>query len=115
MDKYMLFDKHVSELIKKIVGILMFLNRSSSALDKPSRITVVQTLALSRLNDCLRIWGTTNKTIMSDAQKLHNFAAKVAIGGAKKFEHATPIIQELGWLKNEEKMYWKLVLLYLKS
>ncbi len=50
MDKYMLFDKHVSELIKKIVGILMFLNRSSSALDKSSRITVAQTLALSRLN-----------------------------------------------------------------
>ncbi len=41
---------------------------------------------------------------MSDAQKLHNFAAKVAIGGAKKFDHATPIIiQELGLLKIEEK------------
>ncbi len=40
---------------------------------------------------------------MSDAPKLHNFAAKVAIGGAKKFDHATPIIQELGWLKIEEK------------
>ncbi len=40
---------------------------------------------------------------MSDAQKLHNFAAKVAIGGAKKFDHVTPIIQELDWLKLEEK------------
>ncbi len=42
---------------------------------------------------------------MSDAQKMHTFAANVAIWCAKKFEYVTPIINELGWLKLEENMY----------
>ncbi len=40
---------------------------------------------------------------MSDAPKMHNFAAKAAIGGAKNFDHVTPVIQELGWLKLKGK------------
>ncbi len=80
----MLFDKHVSEITKKVIETLMCINRNSIALDKSSHITIVQTLALGFMNYCLRIWGITNKTIMSDAQKVHNFTVKVAIGGAKK-------------------------------
>ncbi len=34
MDKNMLFDKHVSEITKKVIGTLMCINRNSSALDK---------------------------------------------------------------------------------
>ncbi len=93
LDKNMLFDKHVSEITKKVIGTLMFININSSALDKSSRIIIVQTLALS----------TTNKRIMSDAPKMHNFAAKAAIGGEIFFDHVTPIIQELGWLKLKGK------------
>ncbi len=80
----MLFDKHVCEITKKVTGTLMCININSSALFKSSLINSVQTLALSIMNYCLRIWGTTNKTIMSDAQKIHNIAAKIAIGGEKK-------------------------------
>ncbi len=68
----MLFDKHVCEITKKVIGPLVCVNRNSSALDKSSRIIIVQTLALSIMNYCLRIWDTANKTIMSDAQKIHN-------------------------------------------
>ncbi len=34
MDKNMLFDKHVSEITKKVILILMSINRNSSVLDK---------------------------------------------------------------------------------
>ncbi len=34
---------------------------------------------------------------------MQNFAAKVVKGNLKKYDHATPIIQELGWLKVKEK------------
>ncbi len=84
MDKNMIFEKHVSEVTKKGTETLMCINRNSSTFDKTSRIITLQTLALSIMNYCLRIWGTTNKTIMSDAQKMHNFAAKVAIGEREK-------------------------------
>ena len=35
---------------------------------------------------------------MQQAQKIQNFAAKVVLGG-KKFDHATPYLKELQWLK----------------
>ncbi len=89
----MLFDKHVNELSKKVVGTLMFINRISDKLDRPSRIIAVQSLVLSIINYCISIWGSANLTIINDAQKLLNFAAKVAKGNAKKFDHATPKIQ----------------------
>ncbi len=79
----MLLDKHINEVTQKVTSTLMFLSRVSATLDKSSRIIVVQSLALSIINYCIRIWGTTNQTILNKAQKLQNFAAKVAIGGAK--------------------------------
>ena len=36
-------------------------------------------------------------------QKLQNFAAKVALGGAAKSEHATPFLRELKWLKIKQQ------------
>ncbi len=47
------------------------------------QIIVVQLLDLSLINYCIRMWGTTNKTILNAAQKLQNFAAKVATGDKK--------------------------------
>ncbi len=99
----MLFDKHTDEMSKKLFGLLMFLSRIIKNLDKPSRILVVQTIILSLINYCIRIWGTTNLTVINKTQKLQNFAAKLAMGGARKFDHASPIIQKLGWLKIIEK------------
>ncbi len=82
----------------------MYINHISPSLDKPSRIILVQTLVLSIINYyCLRIWGTTNITITNDVQKLKNFAARVAIGGIRKYDHIAPALKELGWLKVNEK------------
>ncbi len=81
----------------------MFINRISDKLDRPSRIIAVQSLVFSIINYCVSIWGSANPTIINDAQTLLNFAAKVAKGNAKEYDHATLIIQELGWLKIKEK------------
>ena len=37
-------------------------------------------------------------------QKLENFAAKVAFGGARKYDHATPTLRELKWLNMKCKI-----------
>lgn len=33
---------------------------------------------------------------MEKAQKVHNFAAKVAVGNGRKYDRATPFINKLG-------------------
>ena len=84
----------------------MYIQRIQKCFDSRTRIILVQSLVLSVINYCLKIWGTTNKTQMLRAQRLQNFAAKVAKGGAKKYDHATPIIKELKWLKIENKFIY---------
>ena len=47
----------------------------------------------------MRIWGSTNITQIERVQKIQNFAAKVALGGAAKSDNITPFLKELKWLK----------------
>ena len=79
-DRYMLFDLHITELTKKIMGTLMYINRISDNFDKSTRILIVQSLVLSQIKYCIGIWGSTNKTLRQNIQKLQNFAAKVVMG-----------------------------------
>ena len=80
----------------------MYVNRISENFDKETRILVVQALVLSLINYCISIWGSTNKTLIDRVQKLMNFAAKVAVGGARKFDHVTPVMKELKWMSIDE-------------
>lgn len=97
-DRYMIFDEHIDKLNTKIMGILMFINRISGNFDRTIRKTVVQSLVLSLMNYCISIWGCTNKTLINSVQKMQNFAAKIVIGGARKYDHVSPILKELEWL-----------------
>ena len=102
-DCYLLFDVHINELKKKVMGILMYISRIGDNLDKNSRIMVIQAIVLSLINYCIRIWGTTNDTLMSSVQKLQNFAVRIAIGGVKKYDHVSPFYKELQWLQIKQK------------
>ncbi len=77
----------------------MFINRVKDIFDKDTRVIVIKTLVPSLINYGLKIWGNTNETLMQRVQKLQNFAAKVAAGGYKRRDRATPVLQELNWIK----------------
>ncbi len=102
-DSYMLFDVHIDELNKKVIGILMFISSISHNFDKSTRIMIIQALVLSLMEYCIRIWGTTNDALISSVQKMQNFAARVAVGGIKKYDHVSPAYRELEWLKIKHK------------
>ena len=114
MDQYLLFDIHIDEMSKKVYGTLMFLNRITEHFTNKTRIAVVQTLALSIINYCSKIWGMSTKTQLERVQRLQNFAAKVAIGGARKYDHVTPIFNKLEWLKIEEKVFYDISITVFK-
>ena len=95
MDRYMLFDKHITQIVKKVNGVLIFLNRIKDSFDKTSRKTIVQSLALGFINYCCRIWGMTTGERKDWVQNAQNFAAKIAHGEAKKYDHVTPILKNL--------------------
>ena len=111
--KYMTFDTHIDQLNKKVIGVIMFINRIKDMFDKDTRVIVVKTLVLSLINYGLTIWGNTNEALMQRVQKLQNFAAKVAAGGYKRRDRATPVLQNLQWMKMKEKVeYDQCVMVY---
>ena len=65
---------------------------------------VVESLVNSMFSYCSTIWSGCGKTSLARLQKVQNFASKVATGRGRKYDHATPLIEELGWLKIEEKI-----------
>ena len=48
----------------------------------------------------------TTKEQLDRVQKLINFAAKVALGRSRKYDHATPFLKELKWLRFEKKIIY---------
>ena len=102
-DNFMTFDRHIDETSKKAMGILMFLNRLKNKLTPEVRCTIVQSLVLSHINYCIKVWGTTGITQIQRMQKIMNFAAKIAVGNGRKYDRATPFIQKLQWLKVKER------------
>ncbi len=107
-DSHMTFNTHVNKISKKILSTILYINRSKDCFNRRTRITLMQTLVLSIINYGLKIWGTTNATLTQHIQKLQNFAAKVALGNGTKFDHATPFLRELGWLKVRQKYEYEL-------
>ena len=114
MDCSLTFNAHIDELRKKVTGTLLYLNRVCERFEFDCRVMVVQSLVMSILNYCLRVWGSTNKTQMERVKKLQNFAAKVAVGGAKKYDHVTPIFKKLKWLPVETKYFYDICVLVFK-
>ncbi|XP_068240284.1 uncharacterized protein [Palaemon carinicauda] len=103
-DQYILFDGHIDEVCRKVNGTLIYLNRIKDRFDSEMRGMVVRSLAVSILDYCLKIWGSTTKQQLQRIQRLQNFAAKVIDGKAKKYDHATPILNNLQWLTIKQKI-----------
>ena len=93
IDGYILFGVHIAELSKRIMRILMFINRISMNINKSTRKIIVQSLVLNLINYCIGIWGSTNISLLFSVQNLQNFRAKVAHGGARKYDQVTPILK----------------------
>ena len=75
---------------------------------------LVQALALSPINYCSLIWGLANITQIQKVQKLQNFAARVAIGGIRKFDHVTPAFETLKWIKMSDTIIMNICIFIYK-
>ncbi len=85
------------------MGHLLFLNRVKDKFESDTRKTVVESIALSVMNYCLPVYGTTNATLLRGVQQQQNVPAKICAGGAGRSDHATPFIDQLQWLNIDIK------------
>ena len=102
-DKYMTFDIHIDKMHKKVMGILIYLSRIKDSIPYSTRLLIVQALVLSIINYCSKIWGAASRFQLQKIQKLQNFAARIVMGNVRKYDHITPHLNRLEWLKIENK------------
>ena len=114
MDRHLTFGPHIDELCRTVSGILMYLNRIKDYFDEETRILIVQSLVSSVINYCIKIWGTTNSLYLEKVQKIQNFAARVAVQGVRKYDHITPTLKRLKWLRIKEKYKYEVGLFTFK-
>ena len=69
-DNHLTFDTHITELIKKALGIILFVNRIKDNFNKPTGIIVVQSLFMSIINYGISIWGAANITQVERVTKI---------------------------------------------
>ena len=90
------------------------LRRIRNHLPQDAAENAIHALVTSRL-DCNNILlnGQTKRNI-SNLQRIQNNAARV-VTGTKKFEHITPALKELHWLKVTERVQYKTCLVAWKA
>ncbi len=69
MDQHMSFEVPIVEMHKKVMGILLLVNRIRDKFDADTRKIVIQSLAVSGVNYCLQVYDTTNNMQMRHVQK----------------------------------------------
>ena len=56
----------------------------------------------------------TTREQLERVQKILNFAAKIAYGGARKYDHVTPILKDLQWMDIKNKISYDICMFMYK-
>ena len=94
-DRHLSWDAHVSDVVRKSVGLLIGLRHLSRYLPRRVLLTIVQGLVISRVRYCISVYG--NGSVTNDARLLRviNFAVRV-VTGLRKFDHVSHARTDLG-------------------
>ena len=94
-DRHLTWDAHVSDVVRKCVGLLIGLRHLRHYLPQCVMMTVVQGLVMSRVGYCLTVYGNGSAANNARLMKVVNFAARV-VTGLRKFDHVSRVRDRLG-------------------
>ena len=83
--------------VSSSLGSLCQINKVKHLLGTRTLGNVIKALEFRNLYYCAPVWSRTSKKYISKLQKIQNFAARI-ITNTRKFDHVTPVLQELSWL-----------------
>ena len=97
VDVILSYNEHVTNITSTGVASLCQINRIKHLLDSRTLENVITSLVFSKLYFSSSVWANTRKTNMRKLQKIQNFAARI-LTGTRKYEHITPVLNDLRWL-----------------
>ncbi|CAB4041326.1 Hypothetical predicted protein [Paramuricea clavata] len=106
MDSHLSYDKHISNLVSSFLYKLCQINRVKNNFDKGTLTMIITSLVISKLLSCSTVWSNTTCTNIKKLQSIQNFACKI-ITGSKKYDHVSPLLQNLEWLTVDKLLYFR--------
>ena len=82
------------------------INRVKHCFDTHTLTIIINSLVFSKLYYCSTVWSNTSQTNLNKVQVVQNFACRI-VSGVGKYDHVTPILQELKWLPVRQYLYFR--------
>ena len=113
IDSNLSYDEHMVHLVSSCITSLCRINRVKHLFSSKSRTTIINVLVLNKLFYCSSVWGNTSQQNIKKLQSVQNFAARI-ISGTHKFDHITPVLNQLRWLPVKHQIRFRDNLLVFK-
>ena len=108
IDTNLHFDQQISSLSRSCSYHLRNLRRLRSTLDVHAANTITTSLVLSRLDYCNSLYLNLPSYHINKLQVIQNNMAR-AITSKRKFDHITPTLHSLHWLKIKQRIEYKVL------
>ena len=106
-------NKCVNKCVTKAHKQLYWINQIRPCLNNDTANTIVHAFVTSSLGYCNAALYGISKGNMNKLQQVQNSAARV-VSNTRKYDHITPELKELHWLKIEQRIIFKIALLVFK-
>ena len=104
---------HVSKICSSAYLTLKKMNRVKYWIDKDTKKILSQALVMSKVDYCNSLLLGCPKSELMRLQSIQNMCARF-ITGLHKYEHITPTLQALHWLKVPNRVEYKVLVLIFK-
>ena len=105
--------QHVVRVCQNCYFQLRQTRRLGKALSVESKLLLVHALVHSRLDFCNSVLACLPWSLMQQLQSVLNSAARL-IFGLKRFDHITPALVDLHWLRYPQRITYKLRMIMFK-
>ena len=114
LDQYLTLDRQISTLSKTCFFQLRQLRTISKHLDRSTLHSLLQAFVSTRLDYCNSLYFGLSASRLDKLQRIQNSAARLS-SHTSKFDHITPILQDLHWLPVSKRIEFKVAVLTYKS
>ena len=113
-DSQLIMAPHVKSVVKKSSFHLRNIGKARRVLTEDATKTVMQSLVMSRLDYCNALLTGIQQDLIAKLQRLQNSAARI-VSRTRKYEHITPVLIKLHWLRIKFRIQFKVLLLVYKA
>ncbi len=113
-DSTLSLEDHVNSICRKSHFILRNISLVRKYVTSEVAATLIQALVISKIDYCNSLLYGLPKQQIDKLQRIHNSAARV-VARCNKYEHISPVLQNLHWLPVNERIEYKILVLVYKA